>query len=88
MKQNRARIEELVSRLTELRSQEKSNTNNKKGRDDFGRTPREEMDVDVERDRGTSKGPAREETMAEADERDMEDGVQIRGEDGDIEVEY
>lgn len=66
VKTNRARIEELVTKLERLRKQVKPVE--KPAKDDFGRAPREEMEVD--RDGG------------------REAGVQIRGEDGDVEVEY
>lgn len=64
VRSNRARIDELVTKLERLRKQIKPAE--KAEKDDFGRVPKEEMDVD----------------------RDREAGVQIRGEDGDVEVEY
>ena len=63
VKSNRSRIEELSKKLESLKKQVKPVT--KVEKDDFGRAPREEMDVDRE-----------------------EAGVQIRGDDGDVEVEY
>lgn len=82
VRQNRARIEELVSRLRELRGQIKPD-NARRDRDDFGRTPREtvKMEIDLEGDRGAERLEAEE-------ERDREEGIQIRGDDGDVEVEY
>lgn len=79
-KTNRARIEELSRRLTELRAQVKPE---KRDRDDFGRRPREERGEDSE----MPHEDRREEDVRE-DVGDREEGVQIRGEDGDIEVEY
>ncbi len=66
VKSNRARIDGLVTKLERLRKQVKPAE--KAEKDDYGRAPREEMDVDQEGDR--------------------EAGVQIQGEDGDVEVEY
>lgn len=81
---NKARIEELSERLTELRKQVKPDTGRREStkerdRDDFGRIPRgedEKMDEDKTGD-------------VEKNERDdREKGVQIKGDDGDVEVEY
>ena len=66
VKANRLRIDELVTKLEQLRKQVKPVE--KVEKDDYGRVPREEMDVDRDGDR--------------------EAGVQIKGEDGDVEVEY
>jgi len=63
---NRVRIDELVTKLERLRKQVKPVE--KVEKDDFGRAPREEMEVDRDGDR--------------------EAGWQIKGEDGDVEVEY
>nr|XP_019044694.1 hypothetical protein I302_06607 [Kwoniella bestiolae CBS 10118]OCF23624.1 hypothetical protein I302_06607 [Kwoniella bestiolae CBS 10118] len=79
---NKARIEELSEKLRDLRKQVKpSNGDDQSSRDDrrrdrdgddFGRTPREEMEVDRDRDRESRE----------------ERGVVIKGDEGDIEVEY
>ena len=63
---NRARIDELVTKLERLRKQVKPME--KVEKEDFGRAPKEEMEVDRDGDK--------------------EAGVQIKGEDGDVEVEY
>ncbi|WRT68405.1 uncharacterized protein IL334_005381 [Kwoniella shivajii] len=89
---NRKRIEELSDKLVELRQQVKhtneeggdsqgaSGSSRRRGgggrgrderEDDFGRTPREEMDLDRDREK-------------DGEER----GVVIKGDEGDIEVEY
>lgn len=85
---NKARIEELTERLTELRKQVKPDSggreptrerNRERDRDDFGRIPRdvdEKMDEDKEAEVEKNEGD------------DREKGVQIKGDDGDIEVEY
>jgi hypothetical protein len=63
---NRERIQELSSKLGELRKQVRPESARRESRDELGRTPREEMEIDVDR----------------------EAGVQIRGDEGDVEVEY
>lgn len=63
---NRERIQELSSKLGDLRKQVRPESGRRESRDELGRTPREEMEVDVDR----------------------EAGVQIRGDEGDVEVEY
>jgi C4-dicarboxylate-specific signal transduction histidine kinase len=81
---NKARIEELTDRLTELRKQVKPDTARREStrdrdRDDFGRMPRdqdEKMDEDKSGD------------VEKIETDDREKGVQIKGDDGDIEVEY
>ena len=76
-KTNRARIDELSGRLAELRKTVRP----AREKDDFGRVPREERDeADMEDHDGR---PA-----DRPEEDDRERGVQIRGEDGDVEVEY
>jgi hypothetical protein len=78
VKANRERIEVLVNKLGELRKQVKP------------------VDRDVrsrhrdERDKGDSRDVKRgsEERMDLDAGRDGEEGIQIRGEDGDVEVEY
>lgn len=71
VKENKARIEELASKLSELRKEVKPlsirGRGNKPDVDELGRTRREDMEVEDE---------------------NREQGVQIRGEDGDVEVEY
>ncbi|WVN85913.1 uncharacterized protein L203_101066 [Cryptococcus depauperatus CBS 7841] len=99
-KENRERMEELSSKLHELKKQTRQDGarswagNNveerreKKDRkvDDFGRIPREEtMDVNHEI-KENEPGPNKGEVGDERDERER--GVQIEGDDGDIEVEY
>lgn len=88
---NKARIEELTERLSELRRQVKPG---KAGResdrpvrdsDDFGRMPRKE-EGDKDGDVRMDSQPAKE--TAEPDRDDREKGVQIKGDDGDVEVEY
>lgn len=86
---NKARIEELTERLTELRKQVKPDTarreqptrdrNRDRDRDDFGRIPRD-VDEKMDEDKGA------EVEKNEGDDR--EKGIQIKGDDGDIEVEY
>lgn len=86
VERNRVRMAELASKLDGLRAQ-------RPGKDDFGRAPRGEM-----RERAVSRGTRdgrREREDREDSERereappdDREAGVQIRGEDGDVEVEY
>ncbi|WWC90705.1 uncharacterized protein L201_005642 [Kwoniella dendrophila CBS 6074] len=90
---NKERIEELTEKLKELRKQVKSttksndqdneeNSSNHKdvrgsrrgrdrdsSRDDFGRIPRDQMDLDTDKDK-------------------EEKGVLIKGDEGDMEVEY
>jgi hypothetical protein len=79
---NKARIEELADSLDELRRKVKPDSARAGGRDrgrerdDFGRTPKEKMEVDEREDS----------VLREREER--EKGVQIKGEDGDVEVEY
>ncbi|WWD19069.1 hypothetical protein CI109_103527 [Kwoniella shandongensis] len=85
-KSNRTKMEEVSTKLAELRRQAPPSTKSGGGRrerdrDDFGRTPREEMDTKPDRD---SVGA--DVDMAGGDDREA--GVQIKGEDGDIEVEY
>lgn len=65
-KRSKERIAELVTKLEGLKRQVKPAS--KPEEDDFGRMPKDDMDVDYDRDR--------------------EAGVQIKGEDGDVEVEY
>jgi hypothetical protein len=77
---NKARIEELADSLDELRRKVKPDAaragRGDRERDDFGRTPKEKMEVDEREDN----------VLREREER--EKGVQIKGEDGDVEVEY
>jgi hypothetical protein len=77
---NKARIEELADSLDELRRKVKPDAaragRGDRERDDFGRTPKEKMEVDEREDS----------VLREREER--EKGVQIKGEDGDVEVEY
>ncbi|RXK41126.1 hypothetical protein M231_01529 [Tremella mesenterica] len=68
--ENRRRMEELTDKLTELRR--KVRPEGLVEKDDFGRTPREQMEVDRDREISIKR----------------EEGVQIRGENGDVEVEY
>lgn len=92
VKRNRARIEELVPKLADLRSQVQSRPDkggSGGGRDDFGRTPRGGMEVDGREDRREKvKAESVEREVKMEDERDTEEGVQIMGDDGDVEVEY
>jgi chromosome segregation ATPase len=84
---NKERISELSSKLSDLRKQVKPLEI--KGRafnghtDELGRerrpTEEETMDVDDEKDQEREREQAR---------NDKEKGVQIRGDDGDVEVEY
>ena len=77
---NKARIEELADSLDDLRRKVKPDSARRGGdreRDDFGRTPKDKMDIEEERE---------DSVMREREER--EQGVQIKGEDGDVEVEY
>lgn len=81
---NKARIEELTERLTELRKQVKPDTARREStkdrdRDDFGRIPRDE-------DEKMDEDKTAEVEKSEGDDR--EKGVQIKGDDGDVEVEY
>jgi len=77
---NKARIEELADSLEELRRKVKPDSaravRGEGERDDFGRTPKGKMEVDEREDS----------VLREREER--EKGVQIKGEDGDVEVEY
>jgi hypothetical protein len=77
---NKARIEELADSLDELRRKVKPDAaragRGDRERDDFGRTPKEKMEDDEREDN----------VLREREER--EKGVQIKGEDGDVEVEY
>ena len=77
---NKARIEELADSLDELRRKVKPDSararRGDRERDDFGRTPKEKMEVDE----------MEYSVLREREER--EKGVQIKGEDGDVEVEY
>jgi hypothetical protein len=69
---NKARIEELADNLDELRRKvkpEAAKGGRDRERDDFGRIPKDKMDIEDERE-------------------EREKGVQIKGEDGDVEVEY
>ena len=83
-RRNRSRIEELVEKLAELKKKVKP-SDLEKARDDFGRTPREEMDVD--RDASREKSPRRDREEISI-RREREEVGQIRGEDGDVDVEY
>lgn len=84
---------ELSEKLGELRRQVKP-AGGVRERDDFGRTPREQMDSHaspsaengMEVDREREREESREATATAT--RDREAGVQIKGEDGDVEVEY
>ena len=77
---NRARIEELVGKLADLRKQVKPlEIRGRADIDELGRTRRRNEDRD-------SVDIDREDDRAETKEREA--GVQIRGEDGDVEVEY
>ncbi|WWD02588.1 hypothetical protein V865_000628 [Kwoniella europaea PYCC6329] len=83
---NKERIEELSEKLRELRKQVKPTNNDGdsgRDRDDFGRTPREEMNLDREREREREREQPKEKEK-EGEER----GVVIKGDEGDIEVEY
>lgn len=84
---NKARIEELTERLSELRKQVKpgraarDTDRSAKESDDFGRMPRgEDAEGDVKMDQ--------EKAVDETERDDREKGVQIKGDDGDVEVEY
>jgi len=76
---NKSRIEELVDSLDTLRKQVKPDSKREmdkdRERDDFGRIPK-----DVKMDEREDS------VMREREER--EKGVQIKGENGDVEVEY
>ncbi|OCF37941.1 hypothetical protein I316_00165 [Kwoniella heveanensis BCC8398] len=101
---NRKRIEELSKRLSELRQKVKGESGSgsgsrgdarDSGRDELGRTPREEMQVDRGQDQSTTEGgdvkqeqAGAEETNLEQEREDKEQGVLIKGDEGDIEVEY
>ncbi|KAK8854785.1 hypothetical protein IAR55_003524 [Kwoniella newhampshirensis] len=89
-KSNRARMEELQAKLVELRKQApKSEGRAREGnrdRDDFGRTPREEMEAETRSPRKESASVEVEMNGEGGDDREA--GVQIKGEDGDVEVEY
>jgi hypothetical protein len=80
---NKARIEELADSLDELRRKVKPDSaragRGDRERDGFGRTPKEKMEVDEREDSVLREREEREE---------REKGVQIKGEDGDVEVEY
>lgn len=73
----------MTERLAELRKQVKPDTAKRETRDmerdDFGRIPRDE-DEKMEEDKTV------EVDKNEGDDR--EKGVQIKGDDGDVEVEY
>lgn len=87
---NKARIEELSDKLAELRQQVKPDTGRRE-RDDFGRMPRDnKMDEDAPEPAKDREGDAEQEREREweREREDKERGVQIKGEDGDVEVEY
>jgi uncharacterized protein YoxC len=80
VKANRERIEVLVNKLAELRKQVKP-------------IERETRPRDRERERDRDKGRNRDDRDGEKADKermevDDEEGVQIRGDDGDVEVEY
>ncbi|WVF72805.1 hypothetical protein IAT40_007623 [Kwoniella sp. CBS 6097] len=116
---NRRRIEELTDRLSELRQKVKGENGDGRGserserrseRDEMGRTPREEMQVDRVRDHQRERERDRDQSMdeedvkretdrpdraddsevraGEAEREEKEKGVLIKGDEGDIEVEY
>lgn len=86
---NKARIEELTSKLTELRKQVKPleirGRATTEHTDDLGRQKRSRRDEDMQVDQEEKEG---ERAREKERENEKEAGVQIRGDNGDIEVEY
>ncbi|WWC63303.1 uncharacterized protein I303_105903 [Kwoniella dejecticola CBS 10117] len=92
---NKDRIQELQDKLIDLRKQVKNSKgdaeehepgpgperSSRRNRDDFGRTPREEMDIDQPSEKEKEK-------VKEEEKETEEQGVVIKGDEGDIEVEY
>ncbi|KAK4684148.1 hypothetical protein P7C73_g6051, partial [Tremellales sp. Uapishka_1] len=84
--QNKAKIEDLTDKLSDLRRKVEPAKPKAVDRDDFGRIPRKEED-------DKEKGEEKEDEMqldapAEKVRDPEEEGVLIKGEDGDVEVEY